>query len=146
MASSTTQRCSLRTLPQMWKFLASAKEITDVCNVRDAPRIVWLMSSAQGVWREWTCVSHQVVAGWEQEVKRHQKYKQRNLEACSSNYCCSRKTISIVRSECVFVAFVTNHTKRMFYIVIFVLSGSTIFFHIISKRHDFRKKKKVTEH
>jgi hypothetical protein len=39
-----------------------------------------------------------------------------------------------------FLALVIQHAKRMRHIVICGLSVSTALFHIISKRHDFRKK------
>jgi hypothetical protein len=54
---------------------------------------------------------------------------QRNIEARSRNHCFRR---SIKDSECVSVALVIKHTKRIRRIVIRGLSGSTIFFHIIS--------------
>ena len=37
----------------------------------------------------------------------------RKLEGRSHNHCCSGKTITIAYSECVFVALVTQHAKRM---------------------------------
>jgi len=40
--------------------------------------------------------------------------------------------MSIKYSECVFVAVDIQHAMRMLQIVIYGLSGSTIFFHIIS--------------
>ena len=39
-----------------------------------------------------------------------------------------------------FVALVFQHTMHMRHIAICGLPRSTVFFHIISKRHDFRKK------
>jgi len=50
---------------------------------------------------------------------------------------------SITYSECVFLALVIQYAMRTRHIFTYDLSGSTIYFHIIShKRHDFRKKKK----
>jgi len=45
--------------------------------------------------------------------------------------------------ECVSVALVIQHAKRMRRITCLIcgLSGSTMYFHIISQLHDFRKKK-----
>jgi hypothetical protein len=45
----------------------------------------------------------------------------------------------------VFVALGIQQAMRMRHIVICGLPGSTVFFHIFHKRHDFRKKK-VVEH
>jgi hypothetical protein len=53
-------------------------------------------------------------------------------ETFSRKHCFSGKARSITYSECVFVALVTQHAVRMRHTVIFGLSGSTIFFHIIS--------------
>ena len=58
--------------------------------------------------------------------------------------CCSVKTISITYYKCVFVALGIEYAMRMRYIVICGLPVSKIFFHIISKWHDCRKK--VIEH
>jgi hypothetical protein len=53
-------------------------------------------------------------------------------EALSRKHCFSGKARSITYSKCVFIPLVTQHVMRMHHIVIFGLSGSTIFFHIIS--------------
>jgi hypothetical protein len=54
----------------------------------------------------------------------------RNIEARSCNHCSSRKWISIIYSECVFVGLGIQHAMRMRHIVICDLPGSTIFLHI----------------
>ena len=59
-------------------------------------------------------------------------YIKLNIEARSCNHCCGGKAISIAYSKCVFVAFVIQHVMVMRHIVICDLSGSTIFFHIVS--------------
>ena len=59
-------------------------------------------------------------------------YVYRNIESLSCNQRCSGKAISITYSECVFVALGIQHAMRMLHIVICGLSGSTVFFHIIS--------------
>jgi len=64
-------------------------------------------------------------------VTKQEKYIWRNVEVRSCNHCCSRKTVSITYDECVFVALVIQHAKRMRHIVICCLPSSTIFFHII---------------
>jgi hypothetical protein len=47
-------------------------------------------------------------------------------------HCCRGKAIGITYSEYVFIASGVQHAMRMRHIVIYGLSGSTIFFHIIS--------------
>ena len=42
----------------------------------------------------------------------------RKIEGCSRNHCCSGKTITIIHSECLFVALVTQHAKRMSHIIL----------------------------
>jgi hypothetical protein len=54
------------------------------------------------------------------------------IEASSCNHCCSGKAISITYFECVFVALVIHHAMRMRHTDKCGLSGSTMFFHIIS--------------
>ena len=51
--------------------------------------------------------------------------------------------MTITQSESVFVALGIQRAKRMRHNVIYGLSGPTICFHIISQRHDFRKKKNI---
>ena len=65
----------------------------------------------------------------------------RNIEGSSSNNYCSAKAISIVYSECVFVALGVRHEMRMRNIVIFGRLGTTIFFSTLShERRDYSKK------
>jgi hypothetical protein len=59
-------------------------------------------------------------------------YVERNNEERSCNHCCSGKELSIAYSECVFVAFGIQHAMSVRHIFICGMSGSTIFFHIIS--------------
>ena len=77
-------------------------------------------------------------------LKEHEWQCTCNNEALSCNNYCSGKAISITYSECESVALVTQHAIRMRHIVICGLSGSTIFYTLSHKRHDFQKK--VTEH
>ena len=87
-------------------------------------------------WQDWLSRFMQL---WK---TRQTMYGQRKIEARSCNHCCSGKTISNTYCECgcVSVALVIQHAIRMRHIVICGLSCSTIFFHVISKRQDFRKK------
>jgi hypothetical protein len=59
-------------------------------------------------------------------------YSTRNTAARSRDHCDRGEVIFITYSDCVFVASVIQHKKRMRHIVICSLSGSTIFLHIIS--------------
>jgi len=64
---------------------------------------------------------------------RQEMHVYSNIEARSHNHCCRGKAASITYSECVSVALGTQQVMRMrLIIVICGLSGSTIFFHIIS--------------
>jgi len=68
-----------------------------------------------------------------------------DMEAHSHNHCCRRKGRSITHSECGSGAhYPACKAHAMHYIVICCLSVSTIFFHIISQRHNFWEK--VTGH
>jgi hypothetical protein len=67
-----------------------------------------------------------------QVFTRQAMYVQRTSEARSRNNCCRGKAISITYSECISVALVNQHANRTRRNVVCVLSGSAIFFHIIS--------------
>jgi hypothetical protein len=54
-----------------------------------------------------------------------------------------KKTVSITCSESVFAALGIQHAMRMRHIVISGLLSFTFLFYIISKQHDFRKKKVI---
>ena len=55
-----------------------------------------------------------------------------NARVTCGKHCYSGKSVSITYSECVFVVLVIQYVMRMRHIFNYVLSGSTIFFHIIS--------------
>jgi hypothetical protein len=56
----------------------------------------------------------------------------RNNDAPSCSHCCSGKALNITQPKCLFVALGIQHAMRMRLIAICGLSGSTIFFQIIS--------------
>jgi hypothetical protein len=57
---------------------------------------------------------------------------QSNIEAPSCNHYCSGKAMSIIYSECVFVALFIQHAMSKRHTVVCGLSGPTNFFHIFS--------------
>jgi hypothetical protein len=59
-------------------------------------------------------------------------YVQLKNEARSCNHYCNGKAITVTYCECVFVASSTQRHMRKRHIVIDGLSGSTIFFHVLS--------------
>jgi hypothetical protein len=77
--------------------------------------------------------------------ERQCTYK-RNIEARSHNNCGRRKLISITYSECVPVALVIQHAKRVHHTILSSVACPDVryFFTLFHKRHVFRKK--VIEH
>ena len=67
-------------------------------------------------------------------------YVQFNIKVRSFKNCCSGKAISITYYECVLVALDIQNAMRMRHIVICDLSGSIVFFHIISQTAGLSKK------
>jgi len=59
-------------------------------------------------------------------------YVHHNTDVCSCKYCYHEKAIGITYYECESVALAIHHAKHMFCVVICGMSGSTIFFDIIS--------------
>jgi hypothetical protein len=73
-------------------------------------------------------------------------YVCRNIKARSRNHFCRGKEISIIYSECVSVAIVTQHAKRMLGIILSPVGCLAVPYcsTLSHKRQDFRKK--VNEH
>ena len=96
----------------------------------------------------YTTVGYQVCCCEQPEgVTRGVMYVQRNTETRSCNHCCSGKAVSVIYSECVFVALGIQHAKRMRHVILSHLWPVRlyhIFLPLSHKRHDLRKK--VTEH
>jgi hypothetical protein len=68
-----------------------------------------------------------------------------HTETCSRKPCCRGKAISITYSECVPVALVIQHAKRMRHMSSVACPAPSYFSTLSHKRHDFRGKK-VIEH
>jgi hypothetical protein len=78
--------------------------------------------------------------------KKQAMYVQRNIKARSCSHCCHGKAISVTYSECVFVALVIQHAKRMRRVILTSVASPALqhFSTLSHKRHDFRKS--VVEH
>ena len=64
----------------------------------------------------------------------------RNIDARSRKNFCHAKARSVTYFQQVSVALVIQHDQRMRRIVICGLSGSTLFYTLPNKRHNFRRK------
>jgi hypothetical protein len=64
----------------------------------------------------------------------------RNCEARSFNHFCSGSAMSITYSQIVFVALGIQYAMQIHYVVICGLPGSTNFFTLFHKGHDFLKR------
>jgi hypothetical protein len=72
-------------------------------------------------------------------------YVYRNIEALSLNHICRGEAISITYCECVFVALVIQHAKRMRRILLSFVAGQSLKgFSTSHKWHNVREK--VIEH
>jgi hypothetical protein len=88
-----------------------------MCCITDCPEIDWRR-------QDWQCT-----------------YK-RNNEARSRNHWCCGKAVSVTYSECVSVALVIQHAKRMHCIILSSVAYLAVpyFFTLAHKQQDFRKK------
>jgi hypothetical protein len=73
-------------------------------------------------------------------------YMSRNIEARSRNHFCRGKAVTITYSECVSVALVTQHAKRMRRIILSSVACLTVpyFCTLSHKQHGFREN--IIEH
>ena len=87
-----------------------------------------------------------MISIYTENVTRQAMYVEHNIEACSRNNCCHGKAKSIKNSECVSVALVIQHAKRMRCIILSSMTCLALahFLTLSHKRHDIWKN--VTEH
>jgi hypothetical protein len=84
-----------------------------------------------------------VALNGKKEKEQQESTVNHNSEARSRDHCCGGKAMRITYCECVFVALCIQHAKRSRHIFICGLSGSTIFFHVISEKTRFSGEKVI---
>ena len=100
----------------------------DLCFIKQEQKKTFTIVYITSTWDIWKILNKKIATN----TTRHAKYEKHKTEARSCNKRCSGKAMSITYSECVSVALGIQHALLVRHTVICGLSGTTIFFHIVS--------------